>query len=183
MGRFWEDYRVGEKVKSYGRQMTEADIRFLIACVGGSHPLHTDPIYCKGRPDIGRPIMPGSMILGWMDACFHDHMCPGTEVLFFPEKKEKIRFIRPVYENDVLTDEFEVTGVEERDGKFGRVHCSQTVKNQEGEVVGFAKETFLVEKRHGMVKGKRQFAAAERMVIAEKGATEKGGTDGCQAVF
>ncbi|WP_434310453.1 MaoC family dehydratase [Hominifimenecus sp. rT4P-3] len=153
MGRYWEEYQVGEKTISYGRQMTEADIRLLIACVGGSHPLHTDPAYCASRPEIGRPIMPGSMILGWMDACFHDHMCPGTDVLFFPEGYEKIRFIRPVYENDILTDEFEVTGLEERDDVFGRVMCSQTIKNQEGQVVGFAQETFLVERKNARIGG------------------------------
>lgn len=62
--KYFEDFKLDETCRSSGRQMTEADTRISIGVIGGSHPLHIDPEYCASRPDVGRPIVQGSMVLG-----------------------------------------------------------------------------------------------------------------------
>lgn len=144
--RYWEDFRPGDTFQSSGRQMTDADTRLLIGVISGSHPLHTDPIYCASRPDVLRPILQGSLVLGVMDAFFFECVCPGNEVLALVDGYEKIRFIKPIYIGDVLRAEFEV--MERRDGRtYGSLTCGVTVRNQDGDTVVFAMEHYLVEKK------------------------------------
>lgn len=155
--RYYEDYMVGEKIRSTGRQMTDADTRLLMGVISGSHPLHVDPEYCAGRPDVGRPILQGSLILGVVDAFFDQNVCPGEAVLSLPAGYEKIRFIQPIYVGDVLHGEFEVMGKEtvetpglpgEKAGKrYGKLTCGVTVYNQEGTAVVYALEHWLVERK------------------------------------
>ena len=145
--KYWEDFAVGEKVKSNGRQMTDADTRLLIGVISGSHPLHIDPIYCASRPDVLKPIMQGSLVLGVMDAFFFESVCPGNEVLALVNGYDKIRFIKPIYVGDVLRAEFEVTGKEDHDAKYGSVTCGVTVYNQDDVPVVFAIEHYLIEKK------------------------------------
>ena len=79
--KYFEDFKLDETCRSSGRQMTEADTRISIGVIGGSHPLHIDPEYCASRPDVGRPIVQGSMVLGFIDAGMYDALCPGGEVV------------------------------------------------------------------------------------------------------
>ena len=146
MNRYWEDFSVGMTFQSNGRQMTDADTRLLIGVISGSHPLHTDPIYCATRPDVLRPILQGSLVLGVMDAFFFESVCPGNEVLSLVDGYDKIRFIKPIYINDVLQAQFEVTAREDYNEKFGRITCSVTVVNQDKVTVVFAVEHYLVAK-------------------------------------
>lgn len=145
--KYWEDFKVGEQFISNGRQMTESDIRFLIGCAGGSHPLHTDPIFCAKRPDVGKPILQGSLVLGVVDEFFFESVCPGNEVLSMVNGYEKIRFIKPIYENDVLYTKFEIIETKEYDDEFGSLTCNATVYNQDDEVVTFAVQNYLVAKK------------------------------------
>lgn len=146
MNRYWEDFTVGMTFHSNGRQMTDADTRLLIGVISGSHPLHTDPIYCATRPDVLRPILQGSLVLGVMDAFFFESVCPGNEVLALVDGYEKIRFIKPIYINDVLQAQFEVIAVENFNENYGRVTCNVTVVNQDKVTVVFAVEHYLVSK-------------------------------------
>ncbi len=94
--RYFEAFEKGEKIRSTGRQMTDADTRLLMGVISGSHPLHVDPDYCASRPDVGRPIIQGSLVLGVMDAFFFESVCPGNQVLALVDGYEKIRFIKPI---------------------------------------------------------------------------------------
>lgn len=157
--RYFEDYETGEKFRSTGRQMTDADTRLLMGVISGSHPLHMDPVYCASRPDVGRPIIQGSLVLGVIDAFFFESVCPGNQVLALADGYEKIRFIKPIYVGDVLHAEFEVVeraeetrgGLPgEKAGKhFGRLTCGVTVYNQKDVPVVYALEHYLVERREG----------------------------------
>ena len=93
--KYFEDFKLDETCRSSGRQMTEADTRISIGVIGGSHPLHIDPEYCASRPDVGRPIVQGSMVLGFIDAGMYDALCPGGEVVVIP------RGYDPFYEADL----------------------------------------------------------------------------------
>ena len=99
--KYFEDFKLDETCRSSGRQMTEADTRISIGVIGGSH-LHIDPEYCASRPDVGRPIVQGSMVLGFIDAGMYDALCPGGEVVVIPRGYDKIRFMKPIYIGDII---------------------------------------------------------------------------------
>lgn len=147
--KYFEDFKLDETCRSSGRQMTEADTRISIGVIGGSHPLHIDPEYCASRPDVGRPIVQGSMVLGFIDAGMYDVLCPGGEVVVIPRGYDKIRFMKPIYIGDIINCEFQVKGVSDFNDRYGQVTVAATVYNQEKVPVTFALEHFLVEKEGG----------------------------------
>ena len=77
--KYFEDFKLDETCRSSGRQMTEADTRISIGVIGGSHPLHIDPEYCASRPDVGRPIVQGSMVLGLLTQACMMHSAPAAK--------------------------------------------------------------------------------------------------------
>lgn len=144
--KYFEYFQVGEEIDCGGRQMTEADTRLSIGVIGGSHPLHMDPNYCATRPDVGAPIVQGSVVLGYIDACFYDWACPGGEVVVIPCGYEKIRFMKPIYMDDIVKTKLVITDLIDINGNYGRVTAEATVYNQNGVAVTFAKQHFMVEK-------------------------------------
>ncbi len=144
---YFEDFQTGQKCTSSGRQITEADVRLLFGMVGGTHPLHIDPIYCASRPDVGRPIAPGSLILGVVEGFFTKDVCPDHHVFSQPAGYRKIRFLKPIYLDDVVCAVFEVCGREKEDGFSGEVLFHISVYNQKQEIVTYMEELFRVEKR------------------------------------
>lgn len=140
---YLKDCKLGEKFESRGRIMTEADVRILIACSGAEHPVHTDPIFAS-KMAIGRPIMQGCLMLGVVDTFFSETVfTTGEPVLTYGY--EKIRFIRPVYINDVVRGEFELLSQKKKDTMHSIMTYKATVYNQNDEVVFSAEETFFVE--------------------------------------
>ena len=144
--RFFEHFTEGETFECGGRQMTEADTRLSVGVIGGSHPLHMNPNYCASRPDVGHPIVQGSVVLGYIDACFYDWVCPGGEVAAIPDGYEKIRFMKPICIDDVVKARFVVSDLSEINDRYGRVTADITVYNQKDVPVTFAKQHFKVEK-------------------------------------
>ena len=139
---YMNDHQVGEKIESRGRIMTDADIRLLIASSGGEHPLHTDPIFASKMP-VKRLIVQGSLILGVVDAFFSESVfCHGEKAITYGY--EKIRFVRPIFINDVVRGEFELISCEKKDDRYGLMTYQATVYNQNNEVVFIAVETFAV---------------------------------------
>ena len=125
--KYFEDFKLDETCRSSGRQMTEADTRISIGVIGGSHPLHIDPEYCASRPDVGRPIVQGSMVLGFIDAGMYDALCPGGEVVVIPRGYDKIRFMKPIYIGDIINCEFQVKGVSDFNDRYGQVTLLQYI--------------------------------------------------------
>ena len=144
--KYFDYFTVGEEIICGGRQMTEADTRLSIGVIGGSHPLHMDPNYCATRPDVGAPIVQGSVVLGYIDACFYDWACPGGEVVVIPDGYEKIRFMKPIYMNDIVVTKFVISDLTDLNERFGRIGAEATVWNQNNVAVTFAKQYFKVEK-------------------------------------
>lgn len=142
--KYLRDYKPGDKFFSRSRQMTEADVRMLIACSGAEHPLHTDPIYAS-KQAIGKPIMQGALILGVVDAFFSESVFnTGEPALTYGY--EKIRFIRPDFINDVIRAEFELFARKEKDVTHDLLTFNVTVLNQNDTVIFSAVETFIISK-------------------------------------
>ncbi|WP_434310217.1 MaoC family dehydratase [Hominifimenecus sp. rT4P-3] len=144
---FYEVFQVGQTLPSSGRQITDADVRLLFGMVGGTHPLHIDPIYCASRPEIGKPIAPGSLVLGIVEGFFSKDICPDDHVYAQPILCKKIRFLKPIYIGDVVSASFEVKEKHDMDEFSGQVLFGISVYNQKDEIVTYVEEGFRIEKR------------------------------------
>ena len=144
--KYFNDFVIGEKILSGGRQITDSDERILLGMIGADHPLHTDPIYCAGREDVKTPIASGSLILGFIDGQFYRCVCRGDEVTVIPDGYQKIRFLKPIHIGDTVRAEYEITALEDVDPRYGRVTAAVNVLNQDGTLVTFAAEHFIIEK-------------------------------------
>ena len=61
--RYFEDFAVGEVIKSRSHTVTEEEMRCYIKATDSAHPLHDDPEYCRAKGLKGI-IIHGSMVLG-----------------------------------------------------------------------------------------------------------------------
>lgn len=74
--RYYEDFAVGDVEESRSRQLDGADIRMFGACSGLSSRIHTDALYCEKLEELGRPVVPYSLLLNVVDAFFAQSVSP-----------------------------------------------------------------------------------------------------------
>ena len=95
-------------------------------------PLHTDEEYAKKTP-FGRLIAPGVMSFMSVWAKYLEADLFGEELL--AGKSTKIEWIKPVYADDVLTGQAEITDLVQRNPRNGLVEITIKAYNQNGELV------------------------------------------------
>ncbi|MBM3450164.1 MAG: dehydratase [Armatimonadetes bacterium] len=140
--RFFEEYEIGERWRTRGRTVTEADVVNFAGISGDFFPLHMDAEYAKGTR-FGHRIAHGMLTLS---------MATGL-VPADPEKVEAfygmdaVRFVRPVFIGDTVHVEMEVAGKTSRDDGSGVVDFKQTVVNQQGKAVLTNQYRLLIRKR------------------------------------
>lgn len=128
---YFDDIKVGMTVQT-APAIIEKEKMMDFARDYDNIPLHTDEEYAKASP-FGALIAPGVM-------SFMSVWAKYLEVDFFGEellagKSTKIEWIKPVYAQDVLTGNAEVTRKEERNAKNGIVEVTIHAYNQKGELV------------------------------------------------
>lgn len=95
-------------------------------------PLHTDEEYAKSTP-FGKLIAPGVMSFMCVWAKYLEVDFFGEELL--AGKSTKIEWIKPVYEDDVLSGKATITDLVKRNPRNGLVEVSIEAYNQNGELV------------------------------------------------
>ncbi len=133
MGRYFEEFVVGEKIITEKRTITEADIMEFARLSGDVNRIHTDPEFSKTTP-FGKQIAHG--LLGMSIAsglAWQTGILDGT-VIAFREVKEW-KFVKPVFIGDTIHTELETieTKALPRIGG-GSVTITLEVKNQNDEV-------------------------------------------------
>lgn len=133
---FLKNFRVGEKVVSPGRTITEADIVMFAGISGDWTELHTNAEYMKNSP-FGQRIAHGMLTLSVASGlALRATQTPKLEVLAFLGM-DNVRFTAPVFIGDTIRVESEV--VEARPSKSrpgaGILKFRNVVKNQRDEVV------------------------------------------------
>ena len=128
---YFEDLKLGMTVDT-APALIEKEKMLSFARTYDNLPLHTDEEYAKNTP-FGKLIAPGVM-------SFMSVWAKYLEVDFFGEellagKSTKIEWMKPVFENDVLSGKAEITRLEKRNAKNGLVEISFDVYNQNGELV------------------------------------------------
>jgi acyl dehydratase len=131
---FLEDYRVGEKLVSPARTITETDIVQFAGLTGDWHPLHTDVGYAAASP-FGERIAHGMLVLSIGSALIFRLgpyvALPKSFIAFYG--MERVRFVGPTKIGDTLHVECEISAIEPKDPKRGVLVCDNKIVNQRGE--------------------------------------------------
>ena len=130
--RHFEDYKLGEKRKTTGRTITEADIVLHAGHVGDYFPHHVDAEWAAKSP-------------------FHQRIAHGTLIFAvgagmtageinseaFSYGYDRLRFVAPVFIGDTITVDLEISGKRDDPKRAGRGFVDETcrVTNQRGETV------------------------------------------------
>src|SRR5215510_3120862 len=133
MGLYFEEFRVGEKLTTEKRTVTEDDIMTFARLSGDDNRIHTDPEFSKTTM-FGKQIAHGLLGLALASGlAWQTGILDGT-VIAFREVKEW-KFVKPVFISDTLCVELETieTKALPRIGG-GSVTITLEVKNQNEEV-------------------------------------------------
>jgi acyl dehydratase len=106
MGRYFEEFQVGEKFTTEPRTVTEKDIMTFADLTGDNNRIHTDAEFSKAGP-FGQRIAHGLLGLSFvMGLAWRTGFLDGT-VLAFREINEW-KFIKPVFIGDTIRAELNV---------------------------------------------------------------------------
>lgn len=145
MGLYWDEFEIGQKFKTVGRTITEADIVAFAGVSGDYNVLHMDEEYCKTTM-FGSRIAHGLLGLSIYTGLFHaTGITEGTVMAFLGVNWS---FKKPIKIGDTISCEQEV--VFKRETKKidrGIVTFKARVINQRGEVVQEGERTVMVAKK------------------------------------
>ena len=130
--RHFEDYRIGEERRTYGRTITETDFVVHAGHTGDFFPHHMDAEFMRDTP-FGQRIAHGTMTFAIGIGLTATEINP----LAFTYGYERLRFPKPVFIGDTIHTEVTIAALED-DAKRpaqGRVTERIRVINQRGEVV------------------------------------------------
>lgn len=131
-GFYWQDLKVGDRFKTFGRTLTETDIITFVNCVGMHEPLFTDAEYRKTQSAMTGFAAPGSLVFCMAEGLTLAGTAHGTGLAFL---NTELDIKGPVLAGDTIHVEIEVTESRATSKGRGLVRTANAVKNQRGEVV------------------------------------------------
>lgn len=143
MGRYFDEFKVGEIISTENRLVSEADILAFAELTGDNNRIHTDAEFSRTGP-FGRQVAHGLLGLSFtMGLAWRTGFLDGT-VLAFREINEW-KFIKPVFIGDQIHADLNIleTKALPRIGG-GSVVLQAELKNQTGEVCMRGRLTVLV---------------------------------------
>lgn len=132
-GMCWQDMKVGDKYKTYGRTITETDIVNFISCTGFLEVLFTDMEYVREHSAIKGRLAPGALVYALAEGLSMMGTIQGTGLAFLGMQLD---VKGPTFAGDTIHVEIEV--IEQRatsKGGRGLVRTRNTVINQKGDTV------------------------------------------------
>ncbi|MBI5442448.1 MAG: MaoC family dehydratase N-terminal domain-containing protein [Deltaproteobacteria bacterium] len=133
---FYEDCRVGDRVLSPGRTITEGDVVSFAALTGDWNAIHTNAEIAAAGP-FGARIAHGMFILALaISLPFRPNwnaLIPGSLIAL--SGVDKVRFLAPVKLGDTVCSEGEIAEMQTLDPGTGLLSVRYTVRNQRGEEV------------------------------------------------
>lgn len=131
-GFYWQDLKVGDRFKTFGRTVTETDVVTFVNCVGMHEPLFTDAEYRRTQSAMSGFAAPGSLIFCMAEGLTISGTAHATGLAFL---KTDLDIKGPVFVGDTIHVEIEVTESRASSKGRGLVRTRNEVKNQRGEVV------------------------------------------------
>ena len=147
MGRYLEDFELGQTFVTHGRTITETDIINYASVTGDWNPVHMDETVAA--PLFGGRIAHGPFFVGLAWGMLRQHdLIEGTVVAL---RSIEWKFSAPVRIGDTVRLTAEVTEVRAHPKKLdrGRVSCAVTFTNQRGEAVNRGTATLIMQSRGG----------------------------------
>jgi len=159
MGRYFEEFKVGEKVSTQSRAVTDGDIMTFSSLSGDDNRIHTDEDFSRNGP-FGKRVAHGLLGLSIASGLLWKTGILDGTVIAFREVNEW-KFVKPVFIDDVVHAELESleTKALPRIGG-GSVVVGVELKNQADEVVMKGKWTLLVMSRPKAASGEEASKAS-----------------------
>jgi len=100
MGKYFEEFNVGEKTVTEKRTITEADIMQFASLTGDDNRIHTDPEFSKTTP-FGKQIAHGVLGLSYaLGLAWKTGMLDGTVIAF--REINEWKFVKPFLIGDTV---------------------------------------------------------------------------------
>lgn len=144
MTKYFEDFQLGEKFHIPAKTMTDAHFLSFAGITGDSHPIHYDDEYAK-TTRFGKRVAHGLLVTA-MTAVGASTLSPLLEGSIVAFVEQSSRFLKPVFIDDTITPELEVTELVPKTDT-GLLRLITRVKNQRGEVVLEGMHAYLIKKR------------------------------------
>lgn len=133
-GLYWDELKVGDSFRTWGRTITDADIVNFINCTGMLEVLFTNAEFRAGSSAIPGRVAPAALVQSVAEGMLFVTLIQGTGLAFL---HAEIDVKKPVVAGDTIHVEVEVTDVRPTSNKDGRglVRTCNKIINQRGEVV------------------------------------------------
>src|SRR5512146_3212002 len=143
MGRYFEEFQVGEKVMTQSRKVSDSDIMTFASLTGDNNRIHTNEEFSRTGP-FGKRVSHGLLGLSIASGLLWQTGILDGTVIAFREVNEW-KFVKPVFIDDVVHAELEPleTKALPRIGG-GSVVVNVELKNQDNDVCMRGKWTLLV---------------------------------------
>lgn len=142
IGRFFEEYTVGDSMRTRGRTITEADIVQFGSLTGDFNPMHFDAEYMKNHL-LGQRVAHGMLTLSYAVGQAYQLGFLERTVLAF--RGIEMKFSEPVFIGDTLHIELTVAEIKEASRLGGGIITFEVrIINQAGKAVQKGTWTVLI---------------------------------------
>lgn len=133
LGLHWDDVVVGQRIRTLGRTITEADITLFVGVTGMVEEMFTNIEYIRAESRIGTRPVPGSLVFCMAEGLLMQSTMQRTGMAFL---ECDLRILRPTVAGDTLHVQCEVMEARatSKPGR-GLMRTANRVVNQRGEVV------------------------------------------------
>lgn len=132
--KYFEDFEIGEEMRSRSRVIDSADVRMFSACTSLCNRIQTDADYCSEIPGVEKPVVAGSHLLNLIDAFYAQVVSPDG-IPTFHYGYDNVEFRKNVYLGDTLHTVFKLIDKTVKNDNFGVLTFEVNTYNQLGEVV------------------------------------------------
>ena len=133
MGKYFDDFEIGEEAMTAGRTITETDIVNFAGITGDWNEIHTNKELAE-RSMFGQRIAHGALVFSIATGLSVRLGQTADTVLAF-YGLDRLRFVKPTFIGDTIRVRQKVEGKSERDDRSGIVTMLNEVINQREETV------------------------------------------------
>lgn len=145
IGMYYDDLDIGQKFKTLGRTITDADITAFVGATGSTEVLFTNLEYLRNETSFTGRLVPGALVYCMAEGLLMQATMQTTGMAFLGME---LNIERPCFAGDTIHVEVEVTEVRKTSkGNRGIVRTRNVVKKETGE-------TLLVYTPLRMMKGR-----------------------------
>ena len=132
-GLYWQEIKIGDRFRTFGRTITEPDIVNFISCTGMLELLFTNEVYRQTESVIKGRLVPGALVFSIAEGLTIVGTIQGTGLAFLGMDLE---IKGPTLAGDTIHVDIEITELKPT-SKGGRavVRTRNIVTNQKGDVV------------------------------------------------